>query len=348
MRKIIYILLALLSFSHTKAQDPHHSHFYAVPLLMGPSFAGSTGGTRVAINARNQWTAIPQQYNTASIMFDHYFYGTRHGLGAVLHRDQAGAGKLATTYLQAQYAYSINASKNIAFRPGMQVSFVNRHIDYSKTVFGDQLDFIENRPNSIEPALEENNNYLDFGASLLGIYKSFWFGGTLDHLIQPNQSLNNENSIVPLKISFYTGMRFNIQTKFNNKRQRDNMYVMMHFNKQDTFKQMLYGAYWERQKTLMGIWYRGMPYLKAYQSYMNTDALILMFGYTFRQFLFLYSYDLTLSKLTANSAGSHEITIVWQRPASANEQKHKNRFKIVPCPMQDNYKSGRQHNQHNM
>ncbi len=346
MYKIIVVIILLLSMKHVQAQDPQFSHLYAMPLHMGPSFAGATGGTRAAINGRNQWTAVKQEYNTVSIMLDHYFYGTRNGAGIVLLRDQAGAGKLVNSTIQAQYAYSININKFIALRPGIQMSFAHRTIDYSKIVFGDQLDFIENRPNTIEPSLINSKKYIDFGASLLGMYNNVWFGGTLDHLVTPNQSLKNETSEVPLRLHIYSGARFKVQTTFNKKRKRENVYVMLHYNQQENFKQALYGSYWEHNNTIFGFWYRGMPYAKAYNNYINSDALVYMLGFKYYGLQFLYSYDFTLSKLTANTAGSHEITITWNW-SSASEKLQKSKMKVVPCPMQENSRS-RQHNQHNM
>lgn len=346
LRKLFIFIFALNTVFLAQAQDPQFSHLYAMPLHMGPSFAGATGGTRVAINGRNQWTAIKQEYNTTSAMIDHYFYGTRNGAGLVMLRDQAGAGKLMSSIIQAQYAYSININKFFALRPGIQMSFVHRTIDYSKIVFGDQLDFVENRPNTIEPSLSESKKYIDFGASLLGIYNNIWLGATLDHLVNPNQSLKNETSETPVRLSIYSGARFSLQTKFNNKRKRENVYVMVHYNQQEHFRQALYGSYWEHNNAIFGMWYRGMPYAKAFEDYINSDALVCMFGFKYYGLQCLYSYDFTISKLTAYSAGSHEITITWNWN-SITEKLQKSKMKVVPCPMQENSRS-RQHNQHNM
>lgn len=344
-RALIFYFSCILGF-FAHAQDPQFSHIYAMPLHMGPSFAGATGGTRAAINGRNQWTAVKQEYNTVSAMIDHYFYGTRSGAGIVLLRDQAGAGKLTTSNIQAQYAYSININKFIALRPGIQMSFVHRSIDYSKIVFGDQLDFIQDRPNSIEPSLIENTKYIDFGASLLSIFNNIWLGATVDHLVTPNQSLKNEKSEVPIRISIYSGARFSMQTKFNNKRKRENLYVMLHYNEQESFRQALYGSYWEHNNSIFGLWYRGMPYTKSYEQYINSDALVIMFGWKYYGLQCLYSYDFTLSKLTAYSAGSHEITLTYNWN-SISEKLQKSKMKVVPCPMQDNSRRPH-HNQHNM
>lgn len=54
-----------------------------------------------------------------------------------------------------------------------------------------------------------------------------------------------------------------------------------------------------------------------------------MMGYvTENQLRFVYSYDITISKLTMRSAGAHEISLIYEWPKQAKKRKHK----IVPCP----------------
>lgn len=57
-----------------QAQDPLFSQFYANPLYLAPSFTGAGNkGTRVALNYRDQWPAVPRAFTTYSFSFDHYF-----------------------------------------------------------------------------------------------------------------------------------------------------------------------------------------------------------------------------------------------------------------------------------
>jgi len=340
MRIYVYIVLLFLCIGSTYAQDPHYSHFYAIPLQLGPSFAGATGGTRAALNFRDQWTAVKQEYFTFSIMADHYFTGTHNGAGIVLYRDQAGAGKLATSVATLQYAYSLNATKNIAFRPGLQVAFAQRSIDYSDIVFGDQLSFQGDRDFTSEPSLYESVNYMDFGASLLTVISNYWVGFTLDHIIQPNQSLLHEESLVPQRLSVYGGAKFSYKPPSQKKRrQRENIYVMLHYNEQNNAKQGYLGSYWEHNYGILGVWYRGIPFADAYDAYMNTDALIFMLGFKKSIFTCIYSYDFTISKLVSNTAGSHEITLSWNWQNSNTEKQKKKRMHVVPCPMSDGPKT---------
>lgn len=335
MRFFCVICVVLCVNSGVQAQDPQFSHLYAIPLFLGPSFAGSTGGTRAAVNARDQWTAIAQEYISYSLSVDHYIEGTNSGAGLIVYQDHAGAGRLTTTYAGLQYAYSINAAENFSLRPGIQLTVANRRIDYSRLIFGDQLSLIEIKDQTIEPQLEDGVNYIDFSSSLLGIYRDYWFGFSIDHLLRPNHSLLGQKAYIPMRFSFYSGGKFSINTKIGRKRARETLYVMLHYNKQDNFNQALLGAYYTRKDYLFGLWYRGIPFIKTYENYINTDAFVFMLGLRKGHFTYLYSYDLTISKLISDSAGSHEITITWNWKNSNSKRAQKARMKVVPCPMQE-------------
>ena len=102
------------------------------------------------------------------------------------------------------------------------------------------------------------------------------------------------------------------------------------YKMQGKWDQLDLGAYADHKQFTAGLWYRGLPIIKAYQpGYGNNEAIVLMVGYeTESQLRFVYSYDITISKLTMRSAGAHEISLIYEWPKQAKKRKHK----IVPCP----------------
>ncbi|MFO7868976.1 MAG: PorP/SprF family type IX secretion system membrane protein [Bacteroidales bacterium] len=334
MMRILTIVSCFILSIQMYAQDPQFSHLYANPLYLGPSFAGATGGSRVTLNARDQWTAVAKEYISYSASIDHYFYGTNSGGGLMLFRDHAGDGKLTTHAALLQYSYSINAGKNFSIRPGIQFTYAQRKIDYSELTFGDQISIEEIKDYTIEPQLEESITYIDFSGSLMGIYKNHWFGFTLDHIAQPNHSLTARKVQIPIRKAFYIGSKFHINTRIGKKRVSELLYVMAHFNQQDNFNQAFLGTYYTRQQYIFGLWYRGIPFLKTYEDYKNNDACIFMVGFRKHNLTFLYSYDFTISKLISDSAGSHEITVTINWKSDRSKRSKKN-MKVVPCPMQE-------------
>jgi len=309
------------------AQDPQFSQIYAIPLYMGPSFAGSAGSTRIGMNIRDQWAAVDREYISYSLSVDHYFDGTNNGVGAILYRDHSGMGNLTTTSISLQYAYSFNVTKKFSIRPGIQLSIVNRKIDYSEIVFGDQLSLQGIKPNTIEPLLENNVTYADFGVSALANHPNYWFGLSLDHLTQPNQSMMGAKSLVPLKMNVFSGVKFMVKNR-GLKTYKRNIYLVAQYKSQSEYNQAYFGGYWENNNVITGLWYRGIPFVETYSNYVNNDAIVFLIGYRWREYTFGYSYDFTTSHLGSNSAGSHEVSLVWKKKPKSKKKK----WDVISCP----------------
>lgn len=329
MLKQILVILAIVICSATAhSQDPQFSQVFAAPLYLGPSFAGATGGTRVATNFRDQWPALKREYVSYSLSVDHFFRTTNNSIGLAVYRDHAGMGLLTSTYCMLQYSYVFNITRKMQLRPGIEASFNTRNINYNRIVFGDQLAFEGNLPTTIETSIEKNVSYIDFATSAALFHPFYWLGFSIHHLTIPNQSLLGAKSQVPVKISFYGGKKIQLKSPQAHRR-GDNLYVAFEFKNQAKFNQLYTGAYWEYAYMTIGLWYRGIPMKKTFESYFNNDAVVIVFSYTFDKLKMGYSYDITTSHLLTRSAGSHEVSLVY-----VMMPKGKPKRKIVPCPMQ--------------
>lgn len=328
LRYSILILFLGVIFS-LHAQDPQFSQIYAIPLYNGPSFAGASGNTRIAVNFRDQWPAVDKEFISYSLGVDHFFDGANSGLGLIAFRDHSGMGLLTTTNVTLQYNYAFNLSRDLSLRPGIQFSFVNRSIDYSRVVFGDQVTIDGTKPTTIEPTLEDNNFYIDLGASVMLNHRRFWFGAFLDHLATPNQSLNSTKSEVPLRLDVFGGLKYVIKSR-TIRSQRNNLYILVQYKMQEEFQQGYLGFYWETSRFITGLAYRGLPVERTWEEYLNNDAFIFLLGYRWRQFTIGYSYDFTTSELSSNAAGAHEVSLIWVR---SKKKGKKLKVNHVPCPM---------------
>jgi hypothetical protein len=76
------------------------------------------------------------------------------------------------------------------------------------------------------------------------------------------------------------------------------------------------GLYVDHGPITAGVWYR------------TRDAFIALIGFQTEKFKFGYSYDVTTSKLTTATAGSHEISMQLQ----FNCKPKKRRFRLSPAP----------------
>ena len=327
MKRLIQSILIVIYCSSTMAQDPQFSQVFAVPLYLGPSFAGATGGTRIATNFRDQWPALKKEYISYSLAVDHFFRSTNNSLGIIIYNDQSGLNLLTSTNIALQYSYVFNITKKLQLRPGIEASYNIRSINYNKIVFGDQLTFEGNTPTSVEPFINRKITYVDFATSAVLFHPLYWIGLSVHHLSTPNQSLTGSSSKVPIKISLYGGKKIRLKSP-RARRRGDNVYVAFEYKKQAKFNQCYTGAYWDYLDFSMGLWYRGIPFMKTYQSYFNNDAAVLVFSYNFDKIKFGYSYDITTSHLLLNTAGSHEVSLVYTFVS-----KEKPKHKIIPCPM---------------
>ena len=133
-----YFLLILISVGFLKtglAQDSQFSQFYASPIYLAPSFAGSTNGDRIAINYRSQWPTISQSFKTYSLSYDHYSPHMKSGFGLLLFREQAGASSLSTTNIGLAYSYKFKFRSGWRISPGLSFFYKQRNVDFGNLLF---------------------------------------------------------------------------------------------------------------------------------------------------------------------------------------------------------------------
>lgn len=331
MLKFKIALFASLLFSlwgNASAPDPHFSQFYANPLYLSPSLAGSTDGGRVALNYRNQWPSVTDAFKTYSVSIDNFFSNFNSGIGFYLLRDQAGSAGLTTTNAAFQYSYNLLINEYLQIIPGIQFEFANKSIDFSKLEFA-----YENSggggSSSWERLTNESVNYFDVAASLFLYNSKYWGGVTFSHLSRPNHSFLNEEMKMPIKGVVFGGM--NVWSQKSRKQSyRRSFSWSFRYQQQASFKQLDLGAYWHNDPLELGIWYRGLPMFNNVDKNLNQDAIVLLLAYNYAPFRIGYSYDVTLSGLGWQTAGAHEISLIIEFNQNFNLRMG-GRRPAVPC-----------------
>ncbi|MFM7726895.1 MAG: type IX secretion system membrane protein PorP/SprF [Flavobacteriales bacterium] len=323
------IVLLCLIMSAAGAQDQQFTQFYAAPTAVNPAFAGASVQSRACVQYRNQWTSIPGAFNAGNITFDQFFPGINSGIGGMVNYEQAGSGALRSTTLALQYAYEARIKRNLFFRPALQFGVGQRAIDFTKLTFYDQMIREGNVP-SLESGTVRPANFYDLGAGALLYSPKVWVGLSGFHVTLPDVSVydTQENSL-PIKYSVHGGYRHRM--KGNSLRKLDRYVVIAaNFLSQQKFDQLDLGFYYEYAPMVLGIWYRGLPMKSNSYGSMNRDALAFLLGFQAGSYRFGYSYDLTTSSLgIASSAGSHEITMVYQWVNKYNKKAKK--IRVLPC-----------------
>lgn len=325
--KKIYVLFFILNIFFLKtgfAQDSQFSQFYASPLYLAPSFAGSTDGDRLAANYRNQWPSLTKSFQTYDLSYDHYFPHLKSGVGIILFREQAGASSLSTTNIGLAYSYKFKFRSGWRISPGLSFFYTQRNVNFDNLIFEDELRS-DQTTGTGELMILEKKADIDASFSVLTYNKYLWMGFTWDRILKPNRSLTGGVIEDPFKFSIFGGTKFKIFDKYN-WASGQSISPSFLFKMQGEYSQLDLGLYWYQMPLVIGVWYRGIPVFKELTS---NDALAFLIGFKVDQFSIGYSYDLTISKLVGFTGGTHEISInyLFNQGVTRREKR-----KSLPCP----------------
>jgi type IX secretion system PorP/SprF family membrane protein len=315
MAKKLILLLTTLCFigiwQDLQAQDPQFTQFYANPLYLNPAFAGTARCPRICMNYRNQWPNLSGTYVTYSASYDQHIDAISGGLGLIVTQDDQAHGTLKTTNVNLIYSYLLPVTREFSIKFGLQAGFFQKSLDKSKLNFGDMIDarrgFVWNT-NEIIPSTNKSN--LDFGGGILGYSKRYFIGAAFQHITQPDEGLQGTSKL-PLKITGHAGAVIPLE-------KGGDSYISPNilFMQQQNFTQLNLGLYFVRGSFVGGLWYR------------NSDAFIVLIGLQTDHFKVGYSYDVTVSKLSSNTAGSHEISMQMQFECRPKKKK----YRTISCP----------------
>jgi type IX secretion system PorP/SprF family membrane protein len=308
----IFLLILCFYWQTISAQDPMYSQFYAAPLQLNPALTGLSSAPTIHLNYRNQWAAIDNAYATYAASYSQYATAARSGFGLLLQTDIAGNGIYNTTQISGFYAYDIRFTDDFYIRTGLEAGFVSKRINWDKLIFFDQInpesgayDPSGNLNPTAEGRISNSINYFDAGAGMLAKARYWYAGFSAKHLNTPNEAFYNTNNVngeLPMRLTLHAGGEIPLQDA---KKLKYKNYAFISPNvlyvKQREFNQLVLGAYAQQGNFFGGFWFR--------HTFGNSDAVIASVGFQKSIFKLGYSYDLTVSKLTPASAGSHEISL---------------------------------------
>lgn len=333
MKKLYTLLLLVCCFLHAETafgQDMHFTQFYAAPVYLNPAFTGANTCARVALLYRIQWQGFSNPYRSYMLSFDHYLFNKHIGLGFIVAEDVAGAGNLKNTLIKPSFAYGTRINKRYTLRFGLQPGVGIRSLNYSNLLFGDQIYRGGGSVATVE-TIAQSKLYFDLSAGILITGSRFWGGISAYHLNGPNESLlQGTPSLIPVQLSFQTGIKLQINKDERDVYQKKYFTPVLNYARQNKYDQLDIGFYFTRYIFTVGLWYRGLPLLKAYRpGYQNNDALAIIAGVQTERIKVGYSYDRTISKLAGITKGAHEVTLSFQM---CNPKTRKTKFELISCP----------------
>jgi type IX secretion system PorP/SprF family membrane protein len=320
--KLLAILLTIwLIFTNgekvpgIKAQDPEFTQFYANPLYLNPAFAGVLRCPRLVFNYRNQWPNIPGSFVTYVASYDQHVDALAGGVGLQVWTDIAGK-TLRTTNASLFYSYHLPINRKFSLKFGVQGAWQQKSIDWSKLTFGDMIDPRRGFVYTTQQQQGANlSSVADFSAGVLAYTDIYFVGFAAQHLTEPIEGILNPNSAIaklPRKYTLHAGAALPIESKGEPAKFSPNIL----FWQQGPFRQFLFGMYYSKGAMVGGLWYRAK------------DSFIALLGFDSDNFKFGYSYDITVSKLTMKTAGSHEISIGIKFDCKPKRR----RFRTISCP----------------
>jgi type IX secretion system PorP/SprF family membrane protein len=332
MKKLMVIFL--FCSAAARAQDPEFSQYYAAPLYLNPAFSGTSVDHRFIANYRNQWPNISQAFQTYAFSYDYNLDQYNSGLGFLIMADRAGSASLKSTQFNFQYAYKVKLSDKFVLSSGLNFGLGSRTIDFNKLVFYQQLDFSQSGDNLPPPPSNldvQGETYFDFGAGMLLYSRKVWLGFSTSHLNNPNRSLLNDESRIPIKTSVHGGVRIPLYHGVFKRERTASIAPSFVYKAQGDFDQLDLGTYFFYEPVVIGLWYRGIPIEQNSKDNISQDAVVVVLGFQLQNIELSYSYDVTVSELGPISGGTHEVALKFKIELATQVKKRK-RERFIPCP----------------
>ncbi|MFN3405078.1 MAG: type IX secretion system membrane protein PorP/SprF [Cytophagaceae bacterium] len=334
MKKFIYIFVLLGSVLTVHAQDPQFSQFYEVPTYLNPAFAGGSHHYRGIFHQRMQWPSLDARYITTFFSADKYFNEAKSGVGLTVMQDiQERSGHIKSTNVSLQYAYELHVNRWLTVRPGVQLGYLTRNVNWNNLTIPQQYD--DNGMNG-QAGLYSGNmrtHMADVSSGIVGYTNNTFFGVSAHHLNRPNESFVGGVSRLPVKYTLMAGHKIPlVHTKhmaYLESEKDISITPTVHYKFQGKSDQLDIGSYFNYDQFFCALWYRGIPF-KRYERLQNNESMVAHVGYRYEGLSVGYSYDFVVSKLTgANPRGAHEINITY-----IILKKHKNNkpMRVLPCP----------------
>lgn len=332
MRKVLFtVVVACVASKTVHAQDPQFSQYYHAPLYLNPGFTGITPQQRVVFNNRIQWPNLPQAFTTYAASYDIWVDELRSGFGIMATTDRMGSAGWRTTNAGLLYSYKVRINEKLVFSPGLIFGYGINGLDRSKLRLGDGLEF---NGQSLDPDLQKlgNQQYFDFGSGFLFYSRALWLGASFHHMNQPNLSILNDVSRLPMKTTIHGGARLSLYNGPRTSARVSYLTPSFIYRIQGPVSQLDMGVNYHIDPVSIGVWYRGKPFEQNVIGSINQDALIFTMGIYMKNFTIGYSYDFNISSLSTTAGGAHEVSLIYEFVAKPIARAVKKRNRLIPCP----------------
>ncbi|MCU0450666.1 MAG: PorP/SprF family type IX secretion system membrane protein [Bernardetiaceae bacterium] len=308
-----------------QAQDFNFTQFYASPLHLNPAMAGTTPHYRLSAIYRNQWPSVPGAFQAFQASFDYNIDEANSGFGLLLSNSWVPANGLTNPIFSGHYSFFIPINREWVARLGVSAGLNGWSQDRTDLTFEDQL--VTGGPTA-EPLRVRGRVRFDVGTGALIYNRYFWAGLGVHHLNRPSQSFFDDgDERLAMRWSGHLGGRIPLRST----RTEDLMYLAPAavYQRQGLFDHLDLGINYYFKPMLVGLWYRGIPIQRNVRGRVNQDMIAGLVGVRVGNFMFTYSYDVTISGF-GGSGGAHEISVILSPPY---DKRNKRGTRHIDCPV---------------
>jgi type IX secretion system PorP/SprF family membrane protein len=328
----IFCLLLILAANGT-AQDMQLSQQYAGRLFLNPAFAGAQADMNATMSYRRQWPGLSGGFTTNQLSGDYRFNNQGSALGLAILTDKVGASGLARLNLNAIYAYHLQVGEDLTFSGALQGTYGSQRVDFGALLFGDQFSGDGRVQNpSAEVNFHDPVSYLSVSAGGLLYSNSFWVGLAAFHMNQPDIGFATLSEL-PVRLVANGGYKFSFSSYYeDNRLQEFSITPTITYMQQGEFHKTELALYTTYTPMTLGVLYRGFSPGPSLGFDQSVAAIV---GFALKSFKVGYSYDLTLAGIGAQTGGSHELSLRFEKvdyeKILKKRQSRKN-YNQIACP----------------
>lgn len=301
------------SFPALQAQDPIFSQFFSSPLYLNPAFAGSGGGSRLALNSRAQPFVGFKTFSTHAFSYDGYFPALSGGIGLLVTSDLQ-SGLIVNNQVSLIYSYHLRAGENFYIQFGAQAGYHRSDFKWQDLEWAGLPE---------DPPPLENVHSANFAAGVL-LYSETIYGGFSAHNLSepPLDFYLNSDARLSRKYTAHIGLYLRPGRDQRLGPQPRDFFISPNVivQHQQAFTRINYGFYAGLSPFLAGMWLR--------QDLTRPYTLIFLLGTEFESFRLGYSYDHSLSGFSGAMSGIHEISVSFLLGGESKKMK----YRILNCP----------------
>ena len=318
-----------------QAQDVFFSQPFATRLHTNPAFTGLVDDYSITLSYRNQFPSIAGSFVSAQTAADIRLNtpGQHHALGLLINQDRSGAVGYTRLEIGGLYAYHTRLKEKLALSGGLRASYGRQRVGYDNFVFGDQ---IMEDGSVVGPSAESLDfppaNYLSLGTGAVFYTDQAWLSVAGQHLNQPSLGFRTQSTL-PLLLNISGGYKFFVVKPGPGIATREVSYTpVAAYTRQGGSQRIETGLYFMASPVTLGAVYRNI-WLPGTVNQQHVLAVVA--GVQAGGLRIGYSYDVGLSRLSADLGGAHELTLslrAFDRLENAHRRLKRRVYPAAPCP----------------